>query len=71
MAYLNQPCRPMLEVKAALGAVVYHCGTEYRCVDHNDLGVLYWQIFDREGKPKGKMIYDSKLDAKAGFIGAY
>ena len=71
MAYLNQPCRPMAEAKAALGAVVHHAGSEYRCVHHNHLGVLYWQLFDRKGKPKGKMVYGSTLDAKAGFIGAY
>ena len=71
MAYLNQPCRPMADVKAALGAVVYRAGSEFRCVDHNDLGVLYWQLFDRNGKPKGKMIYDRHLDALAGFSGAY
>ena len=71
MAYLNQPCRPMADAKAALGAIVHHAGTEYRCVDHNDLGVLYWQIFDRNGKPKGKMVCDRQLDAKAKFQGAY
>lgn len=71
MAQLNQMARPIEEAKAALGAVVYYGGTEYRCVDHNDLGVLYWQVFGRDGKPKGKMIYDSHLDARAKFQGAY
>lgn len=71
MAYLNQRCRSMADVNFALGAVVYRAGSEFRCVDYNDLGVLYWQLFDRDGKPKGKMIYDSHLDAMAGFKGAY
>jgi hypothetical protein len=71
MAYLNQRCRSAADAKSAIGAIVYRAGSEFRCVDHNDLGVLYWQIFDRNGKPKGKMIYDRHLDAMAGFSGAY
>jgi hypothetical protein len=71
MAQLNQRSRSEAEAKAALGAVVYRAGSEFRCVDYNDLGVLYWQLFDRNGKPKGKMIYDNRLDAMAGLKGAY
>lgn len=71
MAYLNQQCRPLDEAHSAIGTVVYWDGTEYRCVDHNDLGVLYWQVFGKDGKPKGKMLVDGYLDAKAKLYGAY
>jgi len=71
MAYLGQRARTAEQACAALGAVVIWRGTEYRCVDHNDLGVLYWQVFGRDGKPKGKMVYGSYLDYQSGHPGAY
>lgn len=71
MAYLNQKCRSIAEAQAALGAVIYVGGAEYRCVDHNDLGVLYWQVFGRDGKPRGKLLVDSYFDARAKLYGAY
>lgn len=71
MAYLNQRCRSKEAAQAALGAVVVEHGVKYRCVDHNDLGVLYWQPYGSHGKPKGKLIYDRRLDYLAGYPGAY
>lgn len=71
MAQLNQRCRTEAEAKEALGAVVYRAGSEFRCVDYNDLGVLYWQLIGRNGEPLGKLIYDNRLDTTAGFKGAY
>lgn len=68
---LNKLCRPLDQAQAALGSIVSDDGVDYRCADHNDLGVLYWQPLGRNGKPKGKMVYGRYLDALAGFPGAY
>ena len=71
MAYLNQRCRSKEDTQAALGAEIACDGSKYRCVHHNDLGVLYWQVIGRNGNPKGNMLYSSYFDALAGFAGAY
>jgi hypothetical protein len=71
MAYLNQRARTASETQAALGAEIACDGSKYRCVHHNDLGVLYWQVIGRNGNPKGKMLYSSYFDSLAGFPGAY
>jgi hypothetical protein len=71
MAYLGQRARTAEQACAALGAMVTEHGVKYRCVDHNDLGVLYWQPYGPNGKPKGALIYDRHLDYLAGFPGAY
>jgi len=71
MAYLNQHCRSQEAAKAALGTIIFVGGVEYRCEDHNDLGVLYWRVYGRDGKPKGKLLVDSYLDHRANLRGAY
>lgn len=64
-------CRSAEEADAALGREVIYRGSVFRCVDHNDLGVLYWQCVDKSGRLKGKMIHDSYLDHRAGLPGRY
>lgn len=67
---LNQRFRSPEAAQAAIGKEVFRNGSRWRCVDHNDLGCLYWQVVGSDGKLKGSQIYDRNLDHRAGFPGA-
>ena len=69
--FVNQKCRTESEAHNAIGMRITHAGSEWRVVDHNDLGVIYWQVHGKDGRPKGKMFCNSELDRKAGLAGAY
>lgn len=39
---INQPFRSQEEAQTVIGKYVRYEGSKWKCVDHNDLGALYW-----------------------------